>query len=263
MSLDNLTGRATRTGRAQASQVLPAGGLVAATIATTPAGGERVDVLIGGDATQRTGPCVWSPVVIDGELFTPARDDPCFVTVARRGSSVVVWWEPGDGRAGVALDTAPAPASLATTGDVKWTARTTAPSGWLACDGTAVTVASGHIALRDALLADSSPYGVSGADPRVPDLRGRAPVGAGTGSGLTARSVGQSFGAEDHTLTTAQIPAHVHSLDYDVNVGAGAGGGGPAQPNTGTAYNTRSGGGTGGSHPNVQPSLCLLAVIKT
>lgn len=99
MSLDNLTGRVGRSAPAGASP----GGLVEATIATTPAGGEPVDVLIGGDARQRTGPCVWTPLVIDGEMFTPARGDPCFVQKARKGETVVVWWEPGDDREGVAI----------------------------------------------------------------------------------------------------------------------------------------------------------------
>ncbi len=94
MSLDELTGRSAKAGHGS----VPTPALVAATIATTPAGREDIEVTMGG--TLRTGPCRWTPVVIDGEMFTPARGDPCFVQQARRGEMVVVWWEPGDDREG-------------------------------------------------------------------------------------------------------------------------------------------------------------------
>ena len=47
----------------------------------------------------------------------------------------------------------------------------------------------------------------------LPDARGRVPVGAGAGSGLTNRSIGDSFGTEQVTLTEAQIPAHTHTYE--------------------------------------------------
>jgi microcystin-dependent protein len=45
----------------------------------------------------------------------------------------------------------------------------------------------------------------------VPDLRGRAIIGAGTGAGLTTRVLGQSLGEETHVLTTAELAAHTHT----------------------------------------------------
>lgn len=267
MSLDHLTGRATRAGRSTQG---PPPGLVAATIATTPAGGESVDVLIGGDANQRTGPSVWTPIVVDGEMFTPARDDPCFVVQARKGEMVVVWWEPGDDRAGVAIDTAPSAERLAQPGDVKWTARTTAPDGWLAADGSAVS----RTTYADLFAAIGTTHGAGNGSTtfNLPDGRGRAPVGAGTGTGLTARTVGQTFGVEDHALTVAQMPAHAHGDLAIAGTGAKVmmdGAAGAAARNL--AYTITAAGnplgvpsqGGGGTHPNVQPSLCLLAVIKT
>ncbi len=254
MNLDALIG--TRPGTASTA----AGGLIAATIATTPAGRENVDVLIAGN--QRTGPCVWSPVVIDGALFTPTRDDPCFVSQARRGEMVVVWWEPGDDREGVALDTAPAPESLAQPGDVKWTARTTAPGGWLACDGTMLDP-SDEPDLFDAI---GTTYGGNGVTTfNLPDMRGRVPVGAGAGAGLTTRAPGQAFGAEAHVLTTAQVPSHTHTPQPGRINSTGFGTGGYARDNGTGATNDFPIGNTGGdgSHPNVQPSLCLLAIIKS
>lgn len=65
------------------------------------------------------------------------------------------------------------------------------PPGWLNCDGSVVTTA--NAALRNYLLAAGSPYGVVGADPKVPDLRGEFVRGADLGRGVDpARVFGSS-----------------------------------------------------------------------
>jgi microcystin-dependent protein len=46
----------------------------------------------------------------------------------------------------------------------------------------------------------------------LPDLRGRAPVGQGQGPGLTPRVMGQAYGQEAVTLTTGNMPPHVHQV---------------------------------------------------
>jgi microcystin-dependent protein len=51
----------------------------------------------------------------------------------------------------------------------------------------------------------------------LPDLRGRVPVGTGTGSGLTNRLLGAIGGAETHTLLTSEMPAHTHSGTTDTS----------------------------------------------
>jgi len=45
----------------------------------------------------------------------------------------------------------------------------------------------------------------------LPDLRGRVVVGAGTGTDGNTYNVGQVGGTANSTLTTAQMPAHVHT----------------------------------------------------
>lgn len=55
-------------------------------------------------------------------------------------------------------------------GDIKWTALVAIPSGWLPCDGSALTVASGHLDLRNALISDGNIYGISGSDPLLPNF---------------------------------------------------------------------------------------------
>lgn len=67
-------------------------------------------------------------------------------------------------------------------GTVAFFAGNAAPDGWLHCNNQRVSALYPH--LRNYLLAAGSPFGTSGADPLVPDLRGefiRGHVGGRTG----------------------------------------------------------------------------------
>jgi microcystin-dependent protein len=142
-----------------------------------------------------------------------------------------------------------------TTGDLKPTALDTAPAGWLICDGAALTTTHAAQDLRRALLAASSPFGTSGSDPKIPDLRGRAPIGAGTGSGLTARTLGATGGTEP-----SNMPDHTHSKGYGSNVGlvpSGATFGIAPQENTGGVV-----GGVSGAN-NMMPFAVINWLIRT
>lgn len=86
---------------------------------------------------------------------------------------------------------------------------TTAPSGWLSCDGSAVSRTT-YSALF-AIIGTTYGPGNSSTTFNLPDMRGRTPIGTGTGTGLTGRNLGQTGGAETHTLTTSQMPSHTHS----------------------------------------------------
>ncbi len=46
----------------------------------------------------------------------------------------------------------------------------------------------------------------------LPDLRGRVPMGQGTGPGLSSRTLGEKSGSETHTLTVNEMPSHSHSV---------------------------------------------------
>lgn len=56
----------------------------------------------------------------------------------------------------------------------------------------------------------------------LPDLRGRVPMGFGTGIGLPTYTMGQKPGNEEVTLTTGNLPAHTHTHTYNGSSG-GAG----------------------------------------
>lgn len=122
----------------------------------------------------------------------------------------------------------------------------------------------------------------------LPDLRGRAIVGlddmgnisAGILTGAT--TLGWKGGAQEVTLTVAQIPSHDHSLT--INSGGahkhtfprgtnGGGNGAQNGPPTGGDMETSTDGshthtgnignrGGGQSHPNVQPSLAVSVYIR-
>lgn len=84
-----------------------------------------------------------------------------------------------------------------------------APTGWLICDGSAVNRTT-YSSLYSAIGTTwGSGDGVTTFN--IPDLRGRTIIGAGTGSGLTARTLGANVGSESVTLTGAQSGTSVHS----------------------------------------------------
>src|SRR5439155_10954111 len=68
------------------------------------------------------------------------------------------------------------------------------PDGWLECTGQAVSRTS--YARLFNLIGTTFGAGDGSTTFNVPDIRGRTPIGVGTGSGLTARSLAGTGGAE-------------------------------------------------------------------
>lgn len=82
-----------------------------------------------------------------------------------------------------------------------------APRNWALCNGQLIAI-SQNTALFSILGT------TFGGDGRVtfglPDLRGRVPMHAGTGPGLTPRIWGEKGGVESVTLINTQMPSHNH-----------------------------------------------------
>lgn len=168
-------------------------------------------------------------------------------------------------------DAAVAAGGLAPAGCVLPYAGATAPTGWLLCFGQAVSRTT-YAALFAAI---GTAYGTGDGSTtfNVPDLRGRVPGGkddmggsaAGrlttAGSGVNGASLGAAGGAETHTLTSAQIPAHTHPLTNAAGAGGNyaTGGAGYGYP---TASNTSANTGGGSAHNNTQPTLVTNYIIK-
>jgi len=75
-------------------------------------------------------------------------------------------------------------------------------------------------------------------------------------------TLGATGGTGVHALTTAQIPAHTHTVQAQSASSVNAGGFNTAM-NTGAATLTSSSTGGGQAHPNVQPSAVANYIIKT
>lgn len=146
-------------------------------------------------------------------------------------------------------------------GVVMQTATAAAPSGWLLCDGSAVSRTT-YAALFAAI---GTTYGAGDGTTtfNVPDARGRAPIGAGTGTGLSARALGAQVGAETHVLSIAEMPAHTHTFNENVGTADNLGGTTALSRFTNPRVSTTNSTGSGSAHNNMQPSLVFNFIIKT
>ena len=146
-----------------------------------------------------------------------------------------------------------------------------APVGWALCDGSILSIAQ-NTALFSLL---GTTYGGNGqSNFALPDLRGRYAMDAGNGPGLTPRVLGEMSGEENHTLITAEAPAHSHSVGCVVDAGADSGrpNGNLPSVSASTIYastpadQTMSAsmiGASGGSqqHNNMPPYTCVTFII--
>ncbi|MEE9413416.1 MAG: tail fiber protein [Methylococcales bacterium] len=157
-------------------------------------------------------------------------------------------------------------------GEIRMFAGNFAPRSWAFCDGQLLAVSQ-----NDALFSLlGTLYGGDGETTfGLPDMRGRIPIHAGTGAGLSNRRLGSKSGVENVTLTTSQTPSHTHafnamstsatetdpgntvtlgqSVGYDLYV--------PAQNLTGMAADAVSSTGGSQQHSNLMPFLCVHFII--
>lgn len=94
-----------------------------------------------------------------------------------------------------------------------------APVGWFLCDGKLLPI-SQYDALYQLL---GTQYGGDGITTfGLPNLNGRAPLGAGQGRGLSNYVQGQVMGSETVTLTGANTPPHTHTIAFSATAAAAA-----------------------------------------
>lgn len=152
------------------------------------------------------------------------------------------------------------------TADLKATAASTAPEGWLICDGSAISRST----FASLFIAISTTYGVGNGSTtfNLPDGVGRTLIGAGTGtaSAATAHARGDESGDETHMITLDEMKNHAHSVaNGSVLVDSAAGSEyESAAGNKGNivAVTTANSGGDQ-PHNNMQPFFVANWIIKT
>ncbi|MDX6481050.1 MAG: hypothetical protein QOG85_1560 [Gaiellaceae bacterium] len=143
------------------------------------------------------------------------------------------------------------------------------PKGWALCDGQLLPINQNQALFS--LLGTTF-----GGDGRVnfalPDVRGRAPIHAGSG-----HTLGERAGEQAHTLSIAEVPTHTHAahattVQADQNSNSAAPTRMPAQSNFSFLYgpatnlqamapNSLANVGGSQAHLNMQPFLTLSFCI--
>jgi microcystin-dependent protein len=185
-------------------------------------------------------------------------------------------------------------AALWKPGDIKAQGGAAVPTGWLACDGSAVNRVT-YSALYTALGGAASPWGQGDGSTtfNIPDLRGRSMAGVGTAAGdATAGNhvLGSKFGAERHKLlkTEGSVPVHGHGVtdpthahamqsngNYstkngppptafsgELSPGSGTNLGNSMNAATGVSVQNHAGADASADHNTVPPTTAVTMIIK-
>lgn len=160
-------------------------------------------------------------------------------------------------------------------GSVEVFSGSSAPMGWLICDGSAVS--RDTYATLFALIGTTYGVGDGSTTFNLPNLKGRVPVGYDSGQ-TEFDTVGETGGAKTHTLVKAEMPNHDHGsamrayLDA-LKVGSPQMYVTPSTSGTrwfstrtadavAEAYHATSTSGSDGAHNNLQPYMALHYIIK-
>ncbi len=152
-------------------------------------------------------------------------------------------------------------------GEIRMFAGNFAPAGWMFCEGQLLSIDENTTLFQ--LIGTT--YGGDGQSTfALPDLRGRIPVHQGNGT-----TFAETGGAEEVTLTVAQIPVHAHGFAASQDAGTRNS---PASNIVAASFNLtpyidEAPGAnlnpgaiaqTGGSQPhsNLQPYLCVDFIVS-
>lgn len=148
------------------------------------------------------------------------------------------------------------------TGAVMPFAGSSAPTGWLLCDSSAVSRTT--YAALFAVIGTTFGAGDGSTTFNLPGCRGRAVIGAGQGAGLTNRALAATGGGETHQLSVDEMPSHNHIGVGGAGYNGSAFDGLPSSRGSGpsaSSMNVTAQGG-GQTHNNMQPFIALNYIIK-
>lgn len=161
-------------------------------------------------------------------------------------------------------------------GDLKYSAQSNDHNGWLKCDGRSIS----RTIYSKLFEVIGTSFGSNDAETfKLPDCRGRVLGTIGTGTGLTARTLGAMVGTETHTLTVTEMPSHSHTINdpghshnyvnntNDQQVSALPGETAADQADLSATTGTSTTGitvnntGGGGAHNNMQPTIFISNIF--
>ncbi|MEP7075406.1 MAG: tail fiber protein [Acidobacteriota bacterium] len=155
-------------------------------------------------------------------------------------------------------------------GEIRIFAGNFAPANWAFCDGSLQAISQ-----NDTLFAlIGTTYGGDGQETfALPDLRGRLPIHAGQGPGLSNYVLGQFAGNENVTLNSNQMPQHTHIAGANSGTGTLGSPAGAVWAAAGaTIYNTTpntpmnatatTSAGGNQPHDNMHPYLVITFIIS-
>ena len=136
-----------------------------------------------------------------------------------------------------------------------------APTGWLLCDGSAVS----RTTYSTLFTAIGTAYGVGDSSTtfNVPNLKGKIPVGYNSAE-TEFDALGETGGEKTHTLTEAELASHAHvqgDSQKAAEAGSGSGNSLIADNSVGGPVSTATA-GSGTAHNNLQPYVVANYIIK-